>query len=214
MLKYLEVFKLRRMHIMSSNKIVYVLINPAMPGYVKIGRTTDIKQRLLGLDNTSMPLPFECFYASLVRDDIFVEKQLHKTFEDNRTRKNREFFEISPERVVAALKLAEIEDVTPREDIVENSDDQTALNKARTRRANFNFSKLGIPIGAKLIFTRNEDIQCEVHSPNKVIFNDTVQSLSAAAKEALEGEGVLWKAVQGPLFWQYQGKTIDELREL
>ena len=109
------------------NEIVYVLINSAMVGYVKIGRTQNLLQRLRDLDNTSMPLPFECFYAAIVNDATFVEKQLHKTFEDHRTRKNREFFEISPERVVAALKLAEIEDVTPKDDIVESDDDQQAL---------------------------------------------------------------------------------------
>ena len=198
----------------SKNEIVYILINSAMPGYVKIGRTSNLRQRMLSLDNTSTPLPFEGFYASKVADAKFVEQQLHKAFEDNRTRKNREFFEISPERIVAALKLAEIEDVTPKKDIVDNKDDLEALNHARLRKENFSFKKIGIPVGAILTFTRNEDITCEVAPSNKVIFKEKLQSLSAAAKEALQDMGVLWTAVQGPLFWQYQGKTIDELRRL
>ncbi len=37
--------------------IIYVLTNPAFEGYVKIGKTKDLKQRLRSLDNTSMPLP-------------------------------------------------------------------------------------------------------------------------------------------------------------
>jgi len=48
-----------------------------------------------------------------------VEKQLHDAFLDHRVRSSREFFELSPDRVVSALKLAEIENVTPKKDYVE-----------------------------------------------------------------------------------------------
>jgi len=82
------------------HEIVYVLINEAMPGYVKIGKTTDLEQRMRSLDNTSLPLPFECFYAVQVDDANHVEKHLHDAFEDSRVRKNREFFEIAPESIV------------------------------------------------------------------------------------------------------------------
>jgi len=197
----------------NENHIVYILTNLAMPGYVKIGRTTNLSQRLLSLDNTSIPLPFECFYASKVNDSYFVEKQLHRAFDDNRIRKNREFFKISPEQVVAALRLAEIEEITPIDEIVDTKDDYIALEKARTRRENFNFGKLGIKVNSVLTFTRNSDVICTVLNENKVMFNETVQSLSSAAKEALKGEGIVWKAVQGPSFWKYNGKTIDELRD-
>lgn len=200
--------------IITSSQIVYILTNLAMPNYVKIGMTTNLSQRLLSLDNTSLPLPFECFYASIVNDAKFVEKQLHKAFEDKRTRKNREFFEIAPERVVAALQIAELKEVTPNKDVVENEEDTTALNKARIRRENFSFTKLNIEKDSLLTFTRDNNITCTVFDETKVMFKDTIQSLSAASKEALKDKGVFWKAVQGPLFWEYQGKTIDELRSL
>jgi hypothetical protein len=194
------------------NEIVYVLINPAMIGYVKIGRTNNLSQRLKVLDNTSMPLPFECFYAAIVHDSAFVERQLHQAFVDSRVRKNREFFEIAPERVVAALKLVEVKDVTPQDDVVENEEDQKALDEARSRRANFNFNLVKIPIGSELTFTRDSEIKCEVVDSRQVKYSDKVMSLSAAAKEALASIGVLWKAVQGPLYWEYGGKTLDDIR--
>ena len=65
---------------MENNEIVYILINEAMPDYVKIGRTTNLEQRIRSLDVTSVPLPFECFYACTVRDANFVERSLHDAF--------------------------------------------------------------------------------------------------------------------------------------
>lgn len=79
---------------------VYCLTNPAMPGYVKIGRTEDLHARLRGLDNTSVPLPLECVYAVEVPDAGAVERLLHETFGDTRTRDSREFFEVGEQRVM------------------------------------------------------------------------------------------------------------------
>ena len=62
-------------------EIVYILTNPAFPDYIKIGRTTNLKQRLLSLDNTALPLPFECYYAVEVNDSKKVEKLLHQSFD-------------------------------------------------------------------------------------------------------------------------------------
>src|SRR3989344_5347730 len=104
------------------NEIIYILINEAMPGYVKIGRTSaNLEQRIRDLSaSTSIPIPFTCFYACTVKDAQFVEHQLHDAFDHNRINPRREFFQIAPERVVSALKLAEIENVTPKKDLVEN----------------------------------------------------------------------------------------------
>jgi len=59
------------------SNIVYVLINEAMPGYVKIGITDNLERRIRELDNTSIPLPFECFYACTVESAANVEKLIH-----------------------------------------------------------------------------------------------------------------------------------------
>ena len=194
------------------SNIVYVLINEAMPGYTKIGRTDNLEQRIRTLDNTSMPLPFECFYAAKVGNSVFVENQLHNAFADKRVRKNREFFEIAPERVVAALKLAQLEDVTPGQDFVESEDDQKALDKAKKIRAAFNFDIWDIPIGATLSFTRDPEVTCKVISSRQIEFNDEVTSLSAAATKALAELGFNWKSVQGPQYWVYENETLIERR--
>ena len=190
------------------NEIIYILINEAMPGYVKIGRTTNLEQRIRSLDTTSVPLPFECFYACTVEDADFVEKQLHDAFLDHRVRSSREFFELSPDRVVSALKLAEIENVTPKKDYVESSEDQQALNQARTRRAVFNFKMADIPVGAELSYVNDENIKAKVVDNKLIEMDGEVTSLSASAQKLL---GYSYQ-VQGTVYWMYEGETLDERR--
>jgi len=79
----------------SQKGLVYTLTNPAMPGLVKIGQTTnEITSRMNELNTTGVPLPFECLFACEVDDCKVVENALHKAFYPNRVNPRREFFEI------------------------------------------------------------------------------------------------------------------------
>lgn len=194
-----------------TNEIIYILINEAMPGYVKIGRTINLEQRIRSLDTTSVPLPFECFYACTVEDADFVEKQLHDAFLDHRVRSSREFFELAPDRVVSALKLAEIENVTPKRDFVESKEDQQALNQAREKRSAFNFGMVNIPIGAEISFIDDESKKAKVvklSGKRSIEYNGELTSPSTAAQKIL---GYPY-GVQGTVYWAYEGETLDERR--
>lgn len=193
------------------NEIIYILTNEAMPGYVKIGKTsTSLEQRIRELSaSTSIPLPFTCFYACTVHNATFVEHQLHDAFDDNRINPRREFFQISPERVVSALKLAEIENITPKNDFVDSQEDQHALNQARAEiRARFNFKMVHIPVGAELVFSRDENIKAKVVDERSINFNNEITSLSASAQKILNYD----YGVQGTAYWMYEGETLDERR--
>ena len=192
-------------------EIIYILINEAMPGYVKIGKTsTSLEQRVKELSSsTSVPLPFTCYYACTVKDASFVEHQLHDAFDNNRINPHREFFQISPERVVSALKLAEIENLTPKKDLVDSHEDQKALNEARKEiREKFNFKMVNIPIGSELIFSRDENKRAKVEDDKHIIFNNESTSLSTSAQKILGYD----YGVQGTAYWMYDGETLDERR--
>ena len=193
-------------------QIVYVLINEAMPGYTKVGRTSNLEQRIRSLDNTSMPLPFECIYAARVRDSIFVERHLHDAFDDHRVRANREFFEVAPERVVSALQLAVIEDITPQQNFLETKEDQVALDKAKERRGAFNFAMVDIPMGSILTFSRDPEITCTVLDKKNIEFEGEKTSLSSSALTIFHRIGYEWKAVAGTDYWQFDGETLTERR--
>ena len=193
---------------------VYILINDAMPGYVKIGMTEGpVSKRMKELDSAGVPLPFGCFYAARVADVNFVEKQLHDAFGDQRVRSRREFFQIDPARVAAALKLAELEDVTPREDIVETSDDQRALDTARTKSGSFNMAMVGIAPDTELIFSRDESITCKVLDKHEVEFEGERMSLTASALRVMKRIGYSSNSIAGPQYWMFESETLYQRKK-
>lgn len=192
-------------------EIIYILTNEAMPGYIKVGKTsTSLEQRIKELSaSTSIPFPFTCFYACTVKNANFVEHQLHDAFDNNRVNPKREFFQISPERIVSALKLAEIENITPKKDLVESKEDQKALNKIRAEmRVKFNFKMVNISVGSELVFSRDENIKAIVIDDKSISFDNKMMSLSASAQKILGYD----YGVQGTAYWTYEGETLDERR--
>lgn len=201
--------------------IIYCLENPWMPNLVKIGKTSDLNQRLSSLYSTGVPGPFECSFAIEVDDadaDEF-EKLLHETFDTARVSGRREFFEVSPQHVIAAMKLTKGADVTPQADVVGDAEDQKVLEKGKKRRARFNFKMVGIEPGAVLRFkARGSDDDAEAPTaevlPNTMIrLEGEEMSLSAAAGKLLQrNHGWTNNRPQGPLYWYFEGQSLDDRR--
>lgn len=88
-----------------SKGYVYVLTNPAMPGLVKIGRTTgDPEVRAAQLRSTGVPMPFEVKCSVLSPDCIELEEEMHDFFAEYRVCGSREFFNLEISRVEAQLE--------------------------------------------------------------------------------------------------------------
>ena len=192
---------------------VYILTNESMPGYVKIGMTErSVTSRILDLDTTGVPLPFQCYYAARVADHRKVEQALHVAFGDSRVRKSREFCAVDPFRVKAVLELLAEEDVTPREEVVADQDDAQALEKALSRGRRFSFASAGVPVGAVLTLSRGEGITCTVKTDSTVEYLGNEMSVSKAALLGLQKCGYKWTAVSGTEYWLYNGETLVSLR--
>ena len=193
--------------------IVYILTNEAFPDYVKIGKTSNLESRLKQLYNTSVPHPFECFFAGRVKDADEIEKSLHEAFTKYRVQKNREFFNILPEQVYAILKLLTVEDVTPKEIILDNQENtqeiKHSLEKSKKNRSAFNFAFVNIPSGSEIYFSRDENIKATVIDNKNIEMDEKLTSLSSAATELLGYK----HGVQGPAYWMYEGETLDERRK-
>lgn len=201
----------------NSSQIVYVLTNPAMPGLVKIGKTTqlEVEDRMKQLYGTGVPVPFDCAFACQVKDANEVEKTLHFAFGNARINPNREFFRIESERVVAVLKLLKIDDITVQfeaklEADMNAADKQSAENLKNSKRPRMNFHELGIPNGSVLV-SKDGQMQATVVEEKKVDLNGTVCSLTAATRKLLELPDDY--PLQPSPYWTFNGKTIKEIYE-
>jgi len=186
-----------------------------MPDTIKIGITDNLERRIRELDNTSTPLPFECYYAVEVENASDIEKKIHDGLDDKRVRNNREFFNTTPEQAKSILEIAEVmggKNVTPKEDIVETPQDKQALENAKKQRSRFNFQMIDLQPGTILKFRKDETITCEVHDDTKIKFRDKITSLSNAAEIILKEMGYDWSAYQGPRWWMYEGKNLRDIR--
>ena len=190
--------------------IVYVLSNPAFDNYVKVGRTIDLEQRLKQLDNTSVPLPFRCVFAVQVDDEVAVERLVHQAFADVRVRTTREFFEIDAQRVIAALKLTNGVDVTPKADIAEDEESIAALERTVAKRKTYSFSDAQVNVGDILTYSKDDTITSLVVADKKIDFEGEIVSVSKAALALLHREGYKWKQANGWAYWMKDGETLGE----
>lgn len=203
---------------MSTNlplQIVYVLTNPAMPGLVKIGKTTqeEVDQRMKQLYSTGVPVPFECVFACRVPDASVVEKALHHAFGQVRINPTREFFRIEPDRVVSILKLLHVEEVTDElEKSIEadatQADLQAGAELKRSRRPRMDFVELGIPLGSILVYIEGNH-QVTVCGPKTVTFQEQQCSLTMATRK-IKGLPEDYSLQPAP-FWTFNGSTLKEL---
>ena len=195
-------------------EIVYLLTNPVFPDLIKIGKTTNLEERIRSLSSHSgVPVPFECYYACEVKDSADTEKRLHLAFGDHRVNPKREFFRINPERVKIILEALAFEDVTPASDIVEDEQDREILKRERSIRPPFRFSMVEIGNGSVLTFLKDETITCIVQGDRQIEYQDQHSSLNKVTLDLLNTQfGKNWQSVRGPDFWIYENETLTERR--
>jgi len=192
---------------------IYVLTNPAMPGLVKIGYTSqnDAKTRIDQLYTTGVPVPFEIAYACKVARAGDLEKAFHAAFAPQRINPKREFFRIDPEQAIAILRVVQSSDATVEvsaEPSTVDPESTAAAEQMRRRRPNMNFHEMGIPDGSELYYTTG-DAKVVVVGPKKVRMGDEELSLTGATRQV---SGVDYD--QPPaLYWTYNGKLLREIYE-
>jgi len=199
---------------MSENQIVYALTNSAMPGLVKIGKTTqtDISIRMGQLYSTGVPVPFECVYAVQVDNCTKVESALHVAFGPNRINPNREFFKIDPEQAIAVLKLLGPNDATEKiqKELNENvSQAEKDSGDKLKKRPNMDFHEMGIPDGSVLNFVDDETVTVVIQGAKKVIYDGNAISLTAATRSILG----LDYSIQPSPKWKFKGRLLRDIYE-
>lgn len=92
--------------------VVYILINPQYPGYIKIGYASDLKQRLSSLNTGALVefIPYAVYETPKGNGDLEIHKIiellnpiLRATKFDNGKSKLKEFFKLEPEEAYELL---------------------------------------------------------------------------------------------------------------
>lgn len=190
---------------------IYIMTNPCLQNMVKIGYATNVEERRKQLSTTALPYEYE-IYATYETSGMLEDKKLHKLIDnlnpDLRVSKNREFFIMSAEEAYDLLEAIAIISGTTDKLKKVNSNSVSTSHSNRKQRPAINFVKCGIPMGAELVFIEDPTVKVIVESERKVIYNNEITSLSAVAGRI---KGV--KAIQGSLYFTYNGKLITEIAE-
>lgn len=197
-----------------TDGIIYILTNPAIPDYIKIGYTAreDIKKRLNELYSTGVPFPFKLHYAVKVENAKEIESKLHKIFSIHRENMDREFFKMDPERAKLTLDLLGGTPITLEDNEIYEPETIEIIQKSRQALAPaFRFSMVNIPIGSELTFSRDDSIKCTVVSDKEVEYQGQNYSLTGLVKILLNIEKS--GGIRGPQYWQYEGKLLTEIRK-
>ncbi|QQS69904.1 GIY-YIG nuclease family protein [Candidatus Saccharibacteria bacterium] len=194
---------------------VYILTNPSYKdNIIKIGFTTNLKDRLAQLDKTGVPTPFDPYMTVQTAKYKELEKVIHHELDkltDFRTRENREFFEIDPVDAADLLKNlarllddAEIVEYGNLSSVEEKSEATIAQQGNRTT-----FKMLGVPVGSKLVATnKNIPDVTVLDEINQVRLPDgSIKSISRAVIDAVGGHR------NGFQVYKFNGKILSNIRK-
>ena len=214
--------------------LVYIMINPCLDGWVKIGMTerNEIERRLAELNQpTNLPLSYRCYATYEVDDPKEVEKCIHnlidlvddslharETLGNGRIRE-REFFKISPEKAYGIFReIATLRNESENLRLYAPTEEQSyeqEIAEAQTRRSNNSFTLLNIPIGTEISFLYDSNITAKVvSSVNEVEYQGQKYSVTALAKKILI-ENYGWITTAHANGWKYftiNGITLSDLR--
>jgi hypothetical protein len=190
--------------------IIYIFTNPSFPDWIKIGRCSDLNKRLASLSsNTCLPFPFQCFYACEVDQPKTVEATLHYIFDNFRISPKREFFNVDPEQVIAALSLMSGVKYVQSPEKLQCPDDINSIDKELRRQSQFSFSAAGIALGDKIDLIRMPEVSAIVVSDAAVEIDGQTMSLNQATSFCLLKYCSEKKSKIGsPRYWSYEGEML------
>lgn len=213
--------------------MIYILINPSFPSYVKIGYADNIEERLRELNRSEcIPFAFRVYAIYEVNSrlsDLKIHSIIDKLNPNLRSIENfngrkrvREFYAMSPEDAYSILKsISEINGCTDKlRRIKPNKIDAESIDiaedveeKKNEKLKPFSFSLCSIPIGSFVEYCsrRNEKsgLMCKVIDDRHIEYNGEKWSLSSLATTLKKSR---W-SVAGTRYFKYKGKWLNDIRK-
>ena len=218
-----------------SKGIVYILTNPCLDGWVKIGATerNDVENRLQELNSpANIPLSYRCYAVYEVENPFDIEKSIHGIIDridyslhareqlNNGKIREREFFKISPETAYGIFKdianlRGDMNSLKLYAPTIEQLQEQE-LSDRKTKRSNNSFKLLNINVGEEVSFIYDDSIVAKVwNEKNQLDFEDTQYSVTGLASKILS-ERLGWSKnlhVNGWRYFTKDGITLSDLRD-
>ena len=214
---------------------MYILTNPCLDGWVKIGMTelNDIERRLQELNSPpNIPLSYRCYATYEVENPLEVERRIHSLIDrvddslhareqlNNGRVREREFFKISPETAYGIFKdiAALMGDANKLKLYTPTLDQSQELELAenKTKRSNNSFELLNIGVGEEISFLYDDTIIAKVlNKKNQVEFDGIQYSVTGLARKILF-ERFDWAEnlhVNGWRFFAKDGISLSDLRD-
>lgn len=194
---------------------VYILTNPSMPEYIKIGYTKDLKTRLNNLDTTGVAMPFEPYFTVKTIKYKTLEQVIHRELDkltDTRARKNREFFKISPEIARdLLLNISNLIDDAEIDDFGNQmiNDARNADGSVKPMSSPTTFAMLGISVGTELEpINKKYPKVTTINNKNLVrLENGEEKTISRAAVD------VAGHPTNGFSCYKYNGEILSNIRK-
>lgn len=218
-----------------SKGLVYILTNPCLDGWVKIGMTerNDIERRLQELNSpTNIPLSYRCYAVYEVENPLEVEKRIHSIIDrvddslharehlNNGRIREREFFKISPETAYGIFKdiailRGDADKLSLYAPTFEQSQEQEIAER-KTKRSNNSFKLLNIAVGEEISFLYDDTVVAKVlNNKNQIEYEGAKYSVTAlACKLLVERHG--WSEnlhVNGWMYFTKDGISLSDLRD-
>ena len=218
-----------------SKGLVYILTNPCLDGWIKIGMTerNDIERRLQELNSpANIPLSYRCYAVYEVENPLEVEKGIHSIIDrvddslhareqlNNGRIREREFFKISPETAYGIFKdIASLRGDTNKLKLyaptLEQSQEQEIAER-KTKRSNNSFKLLNIAVGEEIAFLYDDAVTAKViNDKNQVEYEGESYSVTKlACKLLIERHG--WSEnlhVNGWMYFTKDGISLSDLRD-
>lgn len=204
-----------------ESEYVYIMTNPCLDGWIKIGRTKNIDSRLNELNSPSnMPLSFRCFASYKVNDAQKVEKSIHKLidtindslhareFLDSGKIREREFFKMSPETAYGIFKeVAKLRNDESNLKLWTLTREEADEERSNMRPLRTTFEMLHIDVGSTIYFVFDENVTATVEDKeNKIICNGERGTVTGIAKKILKKDlGWVTDNVNGWRFFTKDG---------
>ena len=156
--------------------------------------------------------PFSDLILHSLIDNLNPNLRTVEEFEGKR--RVREFYEMTPEYAYSILKSiaklsgteSRLKKMNPDQQEIEDREKAEEAERAY-RRGPFTFSSIDVKPGEIIAFVSDPTITATVVDDKHIKIGDSITSLYRAAQDIL-GKS----ALQGPIYWTYNGKILDDIR--